>query len=160
MSIEFRGFVGAIHELPLHFRIPAFAVIFLLLTAAAEAGPKSGTELATIQVLFRVEAVTREDLYMGEVWTPSIRGARAGEQFSMEAKTVGLDSQGRQHEITAEWEVSDPAVARVSGKGPRITLIILKEGQSNLTVSYGRISKTLSLRAWQTGDVIHVEIAQ
>ena len=110
-----------------------------------------------------MESITKESFYMGEVWVApaKFRDARAGKKFTVEARAVGVDSQGNPVDLEAVWKSANPALVQVSpGQGHRVKLTVLKPGKGTVLVSYGEISQKLQVKAeYQTG-VMEVEIEQ
>jgi hypothetical protein len=126
--------------------------------SACEAAKSSTRSISGIRVQFKVEAITPQSFYMGEVWVPSIRGAQAGREFSVEARAVGLDAGGKEVKISPEWETSDPDMVKISGNGARVRLTVLKPGQSEVTLTCMGISRILPVEARQDGEIMRVEI--
>jgi hypothetical protein len=126
--------------------------------SACEAAKSSTKSISEIRVQFKMEAITPQSFYMGEVWVPSIRGAQAGREFSVEARAVGLDAEGKEVKIRPEWETSDPGMVKISGNGASVRLTVLKPGQSEVTLTCMGISRILPVEARQDGEIMRVEI--
>jgi hypothetical protein len=118
--------------------------------------------ITAIRVSFKVAAITPQSFYMGEVWTPTIKEAQAGDRITVGAKAVGLDSLGNQVDITPTWKAGNPAMINITpDQGPKVKLTALKTGQSHVTVAFGGISKKFPLKVWQDEDkIMHLEITQ
>ncbi len=139
-------------------------LLFLAAPALGQAGEGNSKAakkaITAIQVAFKVEAITPQSFYMGEVWTPTIKGVQLGEKFSVEAKAVGLDAQGKQVEINPAWKPDNPAMVSISpGQGPKVKLTVRKAGRSEVLVTSGGISRKLSIKARRQDEALEVEIS-
>jgi hypothetical protein len=146
-------------------------LLIVLVNAAAaqkpgstgEAAPESPPAIKSLQIKFKMEAITKESFYMGEVWVAPAKfsDARAGKKFTVEARALGYDSRGNLQDLEAAWKSANPALVKVSpGKGHRVKLTVLKPGKGIVLVSYGGISKKLQVKAEYRTGVMEVEIEQ
>lgn len=144
------------------------ALIVVLLSGSIRAsqeapGPTTGITLADIKVSFKLDPRVARALYMGEQWAPAATyySIRAGELITMKARAQGLDPHGNQIDVAPTWKTGDPAMIVISpGQGPKVTLTILREGEGEVIVASGGISKKLSARAWYHGKIMYVKITQ
>ncbi len=70
----------------------------------------------SFRVKFKLDNATTKGLYMGEVWLrrPNFTASHSGRFFTVEARAVGLDSQGSEVDIAATWKSGDPSLVRIS----------------------------------------------
>jgi len=125
-------------------------------------GEKPGAEIKAIQVKLKVQSITKENFYMGDVWVapPKFSDAQAGKTYIGYARAFGLDELGSTIDLSPVWEPGDPAMLEVSPKqGHEVKLTVLKAGQSYLTVTAGGISKKMAIKASSEGAVMNVEIS-
>jgi hypothetical protein len=144
-------------------------VIWLALVLALPWGPAWGQSrgvkerLGNIKVQLKVQAITKENFYLGEVWVapPKFTDVQMGEQYWGDARAVTFDHLGNTVDLSASWHPSDPTMVAVSpDKGHRIKFTILKAGQSILRVTVGRLSRQLTINAAYQDGALHVEILQ
>jgi hypothetical protein len=120
--------------------------------------------LSEIQVFYRLDPWLVSGNYVGGLWaSPPVLGpvTQGGLTFSLEAKAQGLDLSGQTVAVTPQWISSDPNTVMVSpGQGAQVTMVVLRAGQSTLTVSDQGISKQLAVKAALSGPSLVVEISQ
>jgi hypothetical protein len=98
---------------------------------------------------------------MGDRWvsTPTYTKVQDGEKLVVEARAHGLDARGRQIEIVPEWKAGDPALVTITPEmGKQVLLTILKEGQTDVTVSFQGVARKLTVKARRQNEVLVVEI--
>lgn len=144
-------------------------VIWLALVLALPWGPAWGQSRGlqerpgSITVQLKVQAITKENFYLGEVWVapPKFTDVQMGEQYWGDARAVSFDRLGNTVDLSASWQPSDPAMVAVSpDNGHRIRFTVLKAGQSILRVTVGRLSRQLTIKAAYQNGALHVEILQ
>lgn len=134
--------------------------------AAAKPEPavkKVQPRLTGIKVQFKVEAITKESFYMGEVWAspPRFTGIQVGKKFTVPARAWGVDNAGLTHKIEPAWTTSDQSFMVVSpNRGQRVKLTVLKAGQGELLVTSGDLVKKLKVKAAYHDNALQVEIRQ
>jgi hypothetical protein len=100
---------------------------------------------------------------MGAVWVspPKFTDAQTGKRYVGQARALGLEASGNRIDLAAAWQPSDPGMVRVSpNPGHMVQIIVLKPGQSEVTVTAGGISRKLIIRASYANKATHVEITQ
>ena len=144
-------------------------LILAVLVLALPRGPASaqrgglGAKVRDFQVQLKVQAITKENFYMGEVWVapPKFTDVQMGNKYLGDARVVSLDRWGNQEPVEGKWQPSDPAMVEVSvDKGHRVRFTVLKAGQSKLRVTIGRTSKQLTINAVGGEGAMRVEILQ
>ena len=135
---------------------------FGLIQAAQEAAGTASASITNIKISFKMNPSVTRGMYMGDRWlSPPYYNVEEGKEISVEALAQGLDAQGKLIEISPTWKAGDPAMIKISlDKGQKVTLTIIKEGKSNLRVSFGDISRELLVKAWHKDNAMHVEISQ
>jgi hypothetical protein len=131
--------------------------------ATGTAKEKPLPALTGIKVEFKVEAITKESFYMGEVWAspPKFIGIQAGRQVTVNARAWGLDGGPEFRKIEPAWNVSPAGLMTVSpNQGQRVKLTVLQAGQGELLVTYGGLSKRLKVKAEYHDEALQVEISQ
>ena len=129
--------------------------------AGPEAARPANPPLTAIQVSFKVREITPQSFFMGDLWVPNITTVDVGKTVTVEAKAVGLDAQNKQMDINPAWKAGDPTMIGLApDQGPRVKLTVLKPGQSSVTVTVGKISKKLAIKAWITDNTIYARITQ
>lgn len=125
--------------------------------------PDSRGTITAIQVQLKVQSVTKENFYLGEVWVAPAKFSdiQIGTQYVGDARASGLDLDGNTVEISPDWLVSDPAMVEVApNQGPKVKLTVLKAGESYLMVTAGALSKRLDIKAAFRNGAMYVEISQ
>lgn len=142
--------------------------LFLLSLFAGVAGAQNtaGSEpgaIESLQVKFKVDAATTRGLNMGDVWAAPAKftGAQAARSFVVEARAVGLVSEGNPVDVEATWKSADPAAVKVSPEtGKKVKLAVLKPGQWTVLVSFGNLTRKLDIKANFASGIFQVEIDQ
>lgn len=135
----------------------------LMVPSGAAWGQTEAPALTAIKVQFKVEEITKENFYMGEVWVwpAKFTGVRVGKKFTVQAKAWGLEAGGRPHKIEPAWSSSDRSFLVVEpNQGQRVKLTVLRPGEGEVLLTYGDLSKKLRVKAQQRGNLIQAEIFQ
>ena len=149
-------------------RLLVFAVLVLVLPSGViqadqeSAGP-AVPSLTDIKVSFKLDPRITRGMYMGERWVspPTYAAVKEGNEVTVEAMAEGLDAQGNRIDISPEWKAGDPAMITISpDKGSKVNLTMLKDGQSEITVAFGGVSKKLEVKARHQDNAMRVEITQ
>lgn len=77
---------------------------------------------------------------------------------SMSVKAIGVDAMGRTVKINPTWTGDPDMVSITSSQGPKVTISVLKAGQSDVVVTAQNISKKLSVTSERRNGVWRVEI--
>lgn len=149
-------------------RLLALAAIILLLPAGVSQAQKAaGKEAASpkdFQVSFKLDPRLTQGMYMGERWVSPLTYTRVQEgkkPLIVEAKAEGLDAEGNPVQVNPTWKPGNPDLFQVSpAQGGIVKLTILKEGQSNLTVTFGGISKKFTVQAGRQFGAMRVDISR
>jgi hypothetical protein len=138
-------------------------ILVLSIRPALGAQSEAKDQITAIYVRFKIQSVTKENSYMGELWVANTQfaDAQVGEKYVGYARAVGLDAAGKGVDLTPVWQPSDPAMVQVTpNPGHIVKVTVLKAGQSELTVTAGGFSKKLLIKAAYQDKVIHVKISQ
>lgn len=123
----------------------------------AAAAPAS----SDIVLSFKLDPRLHGPTYGGEVWVSPHTYMGASGQDTVEVRAEGVEANGSRRILTPDWIPSDPAMVTVSPeRGPRVTILVKRAGESKLTVASPGLSKDLLVRARDAGGAIHVEIVQ
>ncbi|MDD2904077.1 MAG: hypothetical protein PHU44_16755 [Syntrophales bacterium] len=148
-------------------RLLTLAIWLMALAAgAAQAQKAVGPEAAAfkeIKVSFQVDPRVTRGMYMGEHWISPPTYLRIGESKTVivPVQAFGLDAQKRETKIAPQWKSSNPSVVRVSPiQGHKVEITVLKAGQSDLTATYGKLSKKLVIKSTPLAETMRVEIYQ
>lgn len=113
---------------------------------------------ANFRLSFKLDPSLTRGMYMGDRWVspPTYTTSQPGKTSTIEAKIESLDKG-----ISPTWTPSDPKMVKVTPQqGQKVTITVLRAGQSSLKVTSQGVSKTLSIKAAYEGDEIEVEISQ
>ena len=116
-----------------------------------------------LAVAFRLDPELTQGMYLGERWVApeTYFFAQPGTQYVVQAKAQDIDSDGQHIDVNGDWAASDPDMVAVTRKEDgRVTIVVRRPGESNLTVSSLGKSKVLHVRANQLADAMQVEITQ
>lgn len=125
--------------------------------------PDAGVTITALQVEFKVQSITKENFYMGEVWVSpdKFTDIQNGKRYVGDARAVGLDARRNEFDLSPTWESSDPTMVRVAPRsGHRVKLTVVKEGESFLMVTAGSFFKRFAIKAAHRGNAMYVEISQ
>lgn len=138
-------------------------ILALPLGPAWGKSPDAGVTITALQVELKVQNITKENFYMGEVWVSPAKftDIQNGKHYVGYARAVGLDVFGVEYDLSPAWYSSDPTMVRVAPRsGHRVKLTVVKEGESFVMVTAGSFSKRLAVKAAYRGGAMHVEISQ
>jgi hypothetical protein len=143
------------------------AMLSVLLAGVAQAQQAASPEAAAlkgIKVSFQVDPRVTRGMYMGEQWVspPNYIRVQEGEnKLIVPAQAMGLDAKGGQVKINPTWKPGNADIVQVSpAQGPKVELTVLKEGQTDLTVTLGGVSKKLTVKAVRQHGSLRVDISQ
>ena len=125
--------------------------------------PDAGVTITALQVELKVQSITKENFYMGEVWVSPAKftDIQNGKHYVGYARAVGLDVFGVEYDLNPTWYSSDPKMVRVAPRsGHRVKLTVVKEGESFVMATAGSFSKRLTIKAAYRGSAMYVEISQ
>ena len=138
-------------------------ILALPLGPAWGKSPDAGVTITALQVELKVQSVTKENFYMGEVWVSPAKftDIQNGKHYVGYARAVGLDVFGVEYDLNPTWYSSDPRMVRVAPRsGHRVKLTVLKEGECFVMATAGSFSKRLTIKAAYRGSAMYVEISQ
>jgi hypothetical protein len=143
------------------------ALLLILPAGVCQAQKPETPEIAAlkeIQVSFQVDPRVTRGMYMGEQWVSPpdyVRVQEGKKPLAVPAKAMGLDAQGKPVTISPTWKPGDAGLVKVSpAQGAKVEITVLKEGQSDLTVTSGGVSKKLNVKAVRQGESLRVNILQ
>jgi hypothetical protein len=138
-------------------------VLALFLGPVLSGSAAAQEQIKSLHVKLKIQSVTKENFYLGDLWVApnKFNDAQAGNKYVGLAQAVGVDSAGKAVGLMANWQPSDSAMVEVTpNPGHQVKLIVLKPGQSEVTVSAGGVSKKLVIKATAQNNVMNVEISQ
>ena len=138
-------------------------LLSLPLGSAWGKSPDAGVTITALQVELKVQSITKENFYMGEVWVSPAKftDIQNGKHYVGYARAIGLDVFGVEFDLSPTWYSSDPTMVRVGPRsGHRVKLTVVKEGESFLMVTAGSFSKKLAIKSTYRGGAMYVEISQ
>jgi len=138
-------------------------LLSLPLGSAWGKSPDAGVTIRALQVELKVQSITKENFYMGEVWVSPAKftDIQNGKHYVGYARAIGLDVFGVEFDLSPTWYSSDPTMVRVSPhSGHRVKLTVVKEGESFVMATAGSFSKKLVIKAAYRGGAMYVEISQ
>jgi hypothetical protein len=144
------------------------AALLMMLPAGVAQAQKAATPeaaaLKDIKVSFQVDPRVTRGSYMGEQWVSPpnyVRVQEGKKPLAVPAKAMGLDAQGKQVNINPSWKSGDADLVKVSpAQGAKVEITVLKEGQSDLTVTSGAVSKKLTVKTVRREGALRVDISQ
>ncbi|MBM4299921.1 MAG: hypothetical protein FJ121_00085 [Deltaproteobacteria bacterium] len=125
--------------------------------------PDAGVTITALKVELKVQSITKENFFMGEVWVSPAKftDIQNGKYYVGYARAVGLDVFRVEYDLSPTWYSSDPTMVRVAPRsGHRVKLTVVKEGESFLMVTAGSFSKKLAIKSTYRGGAMYVEISQ
>ena len=125
--------------------------------------PDAGVTITALKVELKVQSITKENFYMGEVWVSPAKftDIQNGKHYVGYARAVGLDVFGVELDLSPTWHSTDPTMVRVAPRsGPRVKFTVVKEGESFLVVNAGSFFKRLAIKSTYRGGAMYVEISQ
>jgi FKBP-type peptidyl-prolyl cis-trans isomerase FklB len=126
---------------------------------AAQNAVPAADSLSDIHVSFKVDPRLAGGTYGGERWvsTPTYSGTNG--QDTVEARAEGIDRKGTSVRISPTWTPSDPAIVTVEpGQGPLVKITVKRAGTSRLLVTYGELSRELSIKAEMQNALLRADI--
>jgi hypothetical protein len=135
--------------------------------ASQEATDPAVASLTGIMISFKLDPRITRGMYMGERWvspyTYTSLGLKDEREVTVSAKAVGINAQGKQVGINPIWKTIDVEMITVfPSQGSAVTITVHRAGKSSLTVTYGTISKKLTVKAAAVslGGTLRVDISQ
>ena len=123
-------------------------LLALPLGPARGESPDAGLTITTLQVHLKVQSITKENFFMGEVWvSPAIfTDIQNGKLYVGYARAIGLDDSWNEFDLSPTWQSTDPTMVRVAPRsGHRVKFTVVKEGESFLVVNAGSSFKRLAI---------------
>lgn len=120
---------------------------------------------ARILLSFKLDPRLTRGLYMGDRWLSpaTFRSTThaAGKSISVETRAVVVDARGRRMRLEPAWAVTEPRILSVTpADGNEVVITARRPGKGQVTVSYGPISRTLTVAAIEHRGTWRVEISQ
>ena len=133
-----------------------------VMQAAEETAAPAVASISDIGISFKMNPSIAQGTYTGDRWiAPPYYNVEDGKEITIEAIVQAPDAQGKLIAVSADWRSSDPDMIKISpGSNRRVELTVTRAGNTELNVSFGSISKKLSVKAWHKNEAIHVEISQ
>ena len=131
--------------------------------ASREATGPAADSVSGIKVSFKMDPRITRGMYMGDRWVspPTHIGVQAGKEITVEARVEGLDAVGKPACANPAWTPEDPDMVRVSpDRGRQVRITVLRTGESALSVTCGKASRKLVVKATTKENAIQVEISQ
>ena len=125
--------------------------------------PDAGVTITALKVELKVQSITKENFFMGEVWVSPAKftDIQNGKHYVGYARAVGRDVEGNTLDLSPEWRPSDPTMVRVTPRsGHRVKLTVVKAGESTVMATANQISKQLVIKAAYRDGAMYVEISQ
>ena len=120
--------------------------------------------LTGIAVSFKMDPRITRGMYMGDRWIspPTFTSTfQEGKEITVEARVHGVDAKKNKMKVNPRWTPSDPGMVTVTpGEGSDVKIAVKRAGMSTLNVAAPGVSKELTIKATEEGDVIRVEITQ
>ena len=149
-------------------RLLALAALIAVLpsgvaNAAREAPTPVAASLPAIKVSFKLDPRITRGMYMGDRWVspPTFTGVQAGKETTVDARVEGIDTGGKLAAASPVWTPEDPDMMRVlPSQGRQVRITVRRAGESALTVTWGKVTRKLTVKATTRDDTIQVEITQ
>jgi hypothetical protein len=117
-----------------------------------------------IQVSFKLDPRLTRSLYMGDRWVspPTYQHAtQVGDTSTLEARSHVLDAKGMPMAASPTWAPTDPEMMEVSpSRGNQVRITVRRAGQSRLKLTYGGVSKELTVKAVHEAGTWRVDVVQ
>ncbi len=123
----------------------------------------TGPSLTDIKVLFKLDPRITKGSYMGDRWVspPTFTILGDEQKCVVSAQAAGLDAQKGEVAISPTWKPGKASMVRVSpAQGNQVEITVLQEGQTDLTVTHGKVSKKLTVKSTRQNGVLRVDISQ
>jgi hypothetical protein len=129
--------------------------------AVPAGGASAATNLAGIDVSFKLDPRISKGLYMGDRWVaPPYTQGGDEKQVTVEARAQGLDRNGKSVNTRLRWVPADPEIAAVTpGEGGQVTITVQRPGETSLRVTSDGVSKELAIKAEKVGAALRVTIS-
>jgi len=149
-------------------RLLALAALIAVLpyevaNAAREAPTPAAASLPAIKVSFKLDPRITRGMYMGDRWVspPTFTGVQAGKETTVDARVEGIDTGGKLAAASPVWTPEDTDMMRVlPSQGRQVRITVRRAGESALTVTWGKVTRNLTVKATTRDDTIQVEITQ
>lgn len=139
------------------------AILMPLLPAGAETADPAA-DVSEIKVFFKLDPRLTRGMYMGDRWVspPTFTSVLPlSKEVAVEARADALDAAGRKMGIIPEWTAANPDMIKVSPtQGRKVKIIVLKEGRSDLSVTFQGKTKKLSVTGLRKETAMQVDITQ
>lgn len=149
-------------------KITLAVLIMVLVTTCIRvsyvAAAQPTTSIKIIKIKFKLDPRLTRGVYMGDRWVSPpqyIRVQEKGKDLVVEAKAFAVDKRGRYSYITPEWKPANTSVIKViPSEGQTVEIIVLREGESKLRVTFGDETRELNVRAVKHLGILKVDISQ
>jgi len=131
--------------------------------ASHEAESPAVASLPAIKVSFKLDPRITRGMYMGDRWVspPTYTGVHAGKEITVDARVEGLDAGGKLAAASPTWTPEDTDMMRVvPSQGRQVRITVRRAGESALTVTWGKVTRKMTVKATTREDSIQVEISQ
>ena len=101
--------------------------------------------------------------YGGDRWVSPPTYTRVGDAAGavIEARAQARRADPTAKAETPQWRASDPTMVEVTpGKGGAVTINVKRAGESHITVTSGKITKELAIKAQSRNNALQVDISQ
>lgn len=137
------------------------ALLSLAPSASQAADERAAPAPASIRFAFKLDPRLAGPTYGGERWVspPTYQGATA--QSTVEAKASAVDAKGQPTKASVDWKPSEPEMVSVApARGEQVKITVKRAGESSLTVTSGKVSRKLVVKAVDRNGIRQVTIAQ
>ncbi len=117
--------------------------------------------LSDIHVSFKLDPRLAGGTYGGERWVspPSHSALGDSSSVTVDVRAAGVDLKGTSVEVSPTWTPSDPEMVTVEpGRGPLVRITVKRAGTSSVLVTYGGVSRELSIKAEPRNNLLQAEI--
>jgi len=131
--------------------------------ASREVASPAAASLPAIKVSFKLDPRLTRGMYMGDRWVspPTFTGVQAGKETTVDARVEGIDTGGKLAAASPVWTPEDTDMMRVlPSQGRQVRITVRRAGESALTVTWGKVTRKLTVKATTRDDTIQVEITQ
>ena len=140
-----------------------FVLAGFIHAATPKAAGPAGSSVTSIQVLFKLDPRITKGMYMGDRWVSPATFTLMGDEQKciISAQATGLDAQKKEVAISPTWKPGKASMVQLSSvQGNKVEITVLQEGQTDLTVAYGKVSKKLTVKSVRQNGVLRVDISQ
>lgn len=126
------------------------------------AGDENASSTSTAILLsFKLDSRLAGATYGGERWVSPPRYQGSSGQSTIEAQASAMDAGGRPTKASIDWKPSNPEMVSVSpARGGRVTITVMRTGESSLTLSAGPVSRKLGVKVVERNGARQVTITQ